>query len=244
MKKKKVNYLLLIIFLIFLIATTNLLYKHITIKLANKNNKEMVEELSKYEKPTEEEEVRKYIKGLKEKYNNNDIVGVLEIPKLNLTVPLLQGNNNRYYLSHLINHKYGLSTVFVDYRTDLDKAKQINIYGHNSNVYDLPFKALLKYMNKKNYSKEEYIIIGTENGITKYQIFSVAIVSDKFEHESIKFNSQDAWNKHFKKLKSDSKYETDVNVTGSDQVLVLQTCLQGKQKGSLLVISSKKVEGE
>lgn len=247
MKKNKLRvYKFLLIVLILLIATTGtiLVYRYIDRQIIQKEMNIVNNEIIKHEKPTDEEEAAIYISRLKDEYNNDDVVGVIRIDGLDIYQPLLQGSNNDYYLYHLINGKRGLSTVFVDYRTNLNSSKQINIYGHNSNYYDLPFKKLTNYLNKSFYEDNKYIEILTEEKITKYEIFSVAKVKGEYEHEKLSFKNNEAWNEHFQILKSNSIYETNVSITGEDEILILQTCLQGSQKGYLLVISARKVEGE
>jgi len=246
MKNKRViyNLILSITIIIFLVASIIITIKYMKDNKIKENEIVINKEISNYVEPKEEEQIVVYIRNLREEYDNDDVVGIIKIEALDIYLPLLQTTNNKYYLNHLINKKYGYSTIFVDYRTNINDAKQINIYGHNSNKYDLPFKKLLKYLDKNFYKGNEYIELQTEKGITSYKIFSVEIAKDKYEHEKILFNSSNKWNKHFNILKNNSTYDTNVLVNGEDSIVVLQTCLQRELKGSLLVISARKVESE
>ena len=60
-------------------------------------------------------------------------------------------------------------------------------------------------------------------------------------YEYINFNSEEEYLNHLKKLKSKSMYDTGVEVTKDDEILILQTCSTHKnyhnyQKKYLLII--------
>ena len=40
------------------------------------------------------------INDARNKYNNNDVVGILEIDNTDYIVPIMQANDNEYYLNH------------------------------------------------------------------------------------------------------------------------------------------------
>ena len=79
------------------------------------------------------------------KYKNDDIVGRLEIPGL-INILIVKGTDNEYYLSRAVTKKKdNRGTEFMDYRVN-SNSKQINIYGHNSRTYDIPFRKLEKFL--------------------------------------------------------------------------------------------------
>ena len=57
----------------------------------------------------------------------------------------------------------------MDYRNTFND-KQINIYGHNSNKYDVPFKDLVKYKDSEFTKSNDEIYLTTSSGINKYKI--------------------------------------------------------------------------
>ena len=122
----------------------------------------------------------------------------------------------------------------MDYRSDVS-SKQINIYGHNSRYYDVVFKRLEKYLDKDFYKSNRYISLITVDDVFNYEIFSVN-VTDSENH--LDFSS--SFNDRVKFLKTNSLYDTGVDVSDDDYLLVLQTCIYNRS-GGLLVISAKKV---
>lgn len=176
---------------------------------------------------------------LQKEYNNKDIKGILKIA--GLSIILVQGNDNDYYLNHLVNKKQNKTgSVFIDYRTDITVDKQVNIYGHSSDYYDIPFNILKKYMNKDFYLNNNKAYIDTVDESYEYEIFSVKITSDE-SHLKVKFNALDEFMNHIAKLRSGSLYDTGVNVNKEDDILVIQTCINNNPLGKLLIINLRKV---
>lgn len=171
----------------------------------------------------------------KEYYSNEDIIGAIKIEGTKIDSLIVRSNDNEYYLNHSINKEYDIKgSIFIDYRTNLN-SKQINIYGHNSKDYDLPFKELEKYIKKSFY--DDHKIIEIWNGIEtfKYKIFSIQIVTADYEHMNIdSLNSQE----HIEKL-SKSIYETNIKASEKDKILVLQTCNYNPKNSYLLIIAKK-----
>ena len=79
---------------------------------------------------------------MEDKYNNKDIIGYLKIDNI-LNTPVLQGNDNYYYLNHNINKEIDKKgSVFLDYRNNISDKKLI-IYGHSGKEKELSFKKIM-----------------------------------------------------------------------------------------------------
>ena len=168
-----------------------------------------------------------------------DIIGILKIDNL-INEVIVKGSDNKYYLNHSIDkEKIKSGSIFMDYRNDFN-SKQINIYGHNSTNNELPFKKLLSYLDESYYKDNKYITLYNDEIKNRYVIFSVSMIKENFEHEKLSFDNSSSWNTHFQILKNNSIYDTHENIDENDDILVLQTCMQGKNKGYLLVISARK----
>lgn len=231
MRNKKVIktlYSLLVIILITL--STYSLYRYINQekeKINIKNN--IKEEVSLIENTQTLEYYKKY-------YSNEDIVGSLKIEGTNIDTLLVKTTDNEYYLKHNIKKEYDeIGSIYVDYRTNLD-SKQINVYGHNSNIYDVIFKELEKYLNKEFYENHKYITIWDGDKTNTYEIFSVQIITNGYEYMNLNPND---WDKHIRKL-NNSIYDTKIKAVANDDILVLQTC-NYNPVNSFLIINSRKV---
>ena len=173
------------------------------------------------------------ITNYKEIYNNDDIVGKIVINGTSINEIVVQGKDNEYYLNHDIYKKENIEgSVFLDYRTSIN-SNQINIYGHNSELYDVPFKELSNYLDYSFYINHKYIEIYDGYINHKYIIFSINLTKDN-EHLKL-----DKSINHLDKLKR-SIYNANIDVDVNDNVLVIQTC-NTKQNGTYIIISAKEV---
>ena len=198
---------------------------------------------SKLDIKKEEISVKDEIDELKKKYNNDEVIAILNIDD-EINTPVAQTNDNQFYLKKSLSLKKSvLGSVFMDYRVNKD-SKQINIYGHNSTKYKPPFNALEGYLKKEYFNEHRNISLKINNEIKKYEIFSIVLADKKSteEHMNINYKSDSEWVKHFNRLKKRSIYKTNIELNENDKVLVLQTCLFGKYKGKLMIVVARLVE--
>ena len=168
---------------------------------------------------------KEIIEKLRDEYNNDDVVGILEINNTDYVVPVMQGDDNDYYLDHTPNGENNfMGSIYLDYRIDIDSSKKLLIYGHNSSNVDMPFTILEEFYDKDYYDNHKYIEITTSTTKKKYEIFSVHVETSDFTYMNINFDDEDDYFNHIKKLKSRSMYDTGVELSSDDEILILQTC--------------------
>lgn len=168
----------------------------------------------------------------RKEYNNDDIIGRLEIPGL-FNLLITKYKDNDYYLNHNIYKKKDIKgTEFVDFRNDADD-KNINIYGHNSRTYELPFRKLEKYLNEDFFNNNKYIIFQTDKGDRLYEVVALKKVTTDYEHMNIETKNQ---MEHIDKLLDNTIYLNDLNYDEKTNVIVLQTCeMEDKNSFYLLI---------
>lgn len=244
MKNTNKHYIIIIL-LVMLIASilTFNIYKYnntLKSKIINSNTIEVNYEINKIDY---EEELNK----VRNKYNNNDIVGILSNSDDTLNEIVMQSTDNDYYLEHTVYHESNWrGQTFLDYRNDINNSDKLIIYGHNSNYYNLPFKVLENYYNKSYYDENKYLYLQTNLNKYKYEIFSVYVeVSDWDYYNKMKFNTKDEYYNHILKLKNKSMYDTNVSVNEDDKILIIQTCSTKKEysnyENKFLLIIAKRV---
>lgn len=164
---------------------------------------------------------------IKKIYNNNNIIARLEIPYLfNIFIP--QGKDNEYYLNHNLSNRYDIrGHPFIDYRSNIN-SNQINIYGHNSNVFDLPFQKLTNYLDKDFFYKNNIIYLETETELRIYTIFALKEV--KLSNEHMLHYSEELQVSHIDKLKENSIYTSNITYNEKSELLILQTCTLKEDK--------------
>ena len=188
--------------------------------------------------------VKDYINELRSKYDNDDIKGILSIDGLDVSIPVVKGKDNSYYLKHAVTKKKSvIGSVFIDYRNNTN-SRQINIYGHNSTKFNPPFKVLEGYLNKDYYNEHKYFEFMVNDETRKYEIFSVIVANmdSSEEHMQFSYKKNSDWLKHFQRLQKKSKYKINVTVNKNDKIMVLQTCIFGRYHDKLLVIVGREIE--
>lgn len=163
------------------------------------------------------------VSSLRDEYNNDEIVGVLEIPDVFKTV-IVKHNDNEFYLNHDISKKSSeLGSVFMDYRNSLGD-KKILIYGHNSTRGNkLPFVYLDKYVKKSYYQKHPYFYFYSDKRYI-YDIFSVYVEDEDFDYVNLDNYNGLSYLEHINKLKNKSIYDTGINLSDDSKIMILQTC--------------------
>lgn len=241
MKKNKTILIITIFFLIILTLTIHTLNNRTSDYLLNVDNIDVEENIE--QNPVIN--YKKIINNLKKEYNNNDVVGILEINNTEYIVPIMQGEDNDYYLNHTPDGKKNyMGSIYLDFRVDIDKNKKLLIYGHNSSNIDMPFKILEEYYNQDYYKTHKYIEITTSKEKKKYEIFSVHIETEDFSYMKTDFSTDEEYLKHIQTLKSRSMYDTGVSISKSDETIILQTCSTHKDysnysKKYLLIVAKR-----
>lgn len=159
---------------------------------------------------------------MEDKYDNKDIIGYLKIDNI-LNTPVLQSNDNYYYLNHNINKEIDKKgSVFLDYRNNIYDNKLI-IYGHSGREKELSFNVLNKYNDYNFYKKHSSLLFIHDNKIDKYKIFSSYIEKEDYDYLNLK-NFNGSYIEHLNKLKNKSKYLINTNLDDNSKIIILQTC--------------------
>lgn len=183
----------------------------------------------------------KIIDDVREEYHNNDIVGILNIDNTDYRVPILQGEDNDYYLNHTPDGRENfMGSIYLDYRVDIDSSRKLLIYGHNSSRIDMPFKILEEFYDIDYFNNHKTMSIITSNTEKKYEIFSVYVEPSDYSYMNLKISDEE-YSNQIRMFKNKSLYDTGVEVTGDEEILILQTCSTHKdytkyEKKYLLII--------
>ena len=149
-KKEKVNskkyIFLIIIFIISISFISYNLYNKYKNKKINKEAKDFINTNTETNiSKTEEQERIEKVKELQKE--NSDIVGWIEIPNSNISYPVLQGEDNSYYMTHNYKREYSKDgSIFLDKDYDWRKpSTNLLMYGHNNRDSKEMFVDLMNY---------------------------------------------------------------------------------------------------
>lgn len=154
-----------------------------------------------------------------------EIIGWLKIPNTSIDHPVVQGDDNQYYLNHNVNHERDKSgAIFMDYR---NRNKVLNrntiIYGHFMKNKTM-FYDLHKFKNKKFFLNNKTISFDTLNNEYSWEVFSVYVTKTDFYYIQPDFNDAKRYEEFLKIIKEKSMYQSDINLDKNDIVLTLSTC--------------------
>ncbi len=241
MKKKWRLLLVMVIIFILLIPIFN------SIKLPKDKNiiTTNYSEVTDIMKIDYSEEINAY----REKYHNDEVVGILNILNTDYRRPVMQHADNDYYLNHLEDKSSNyLGSLFADFRVDINSSKKILIYGHNSEYIDMPFKILENYYDIDYFKTHQYMELITTKEKKLYQIFSVYVEPTDYSYMKVDFDNTDSWLEHLKKLKQKSMYDTHNEIQEDDEILILQTCSTHddykQYKNKYLLIILRRIKNE
>ena len=227
-KKKLFNVVMRIIELIFLIL---LVYSSINIFKwynNNKENKQIINEIAESVTINQEtNEEKKYKINFEElKQKNSDTVAWLKVENTNIEFPIVQANNNSYYLTHNFDKEYNVAGwIFADYKNKLDGTdRNIVVYGHNMRNNSM-FGSLKDVITEEWYNNEEnkYITFVTENDYQTYQVFSVYQIKTEDYYIKTEFKSNE-FTEFIDTITKRSKKYFGINVSKEDTILTLSTC--------------------
>jgi sortase B len=156
---------------------------------------------------------------------NKDTVGWLTIPHSNIDYPILQADDNDYYLHHSFEHKKNSAgAIFMDYRNDpLSIGQNTILYGHRMRDGSM-FKHLVKYLDNRFFTENPII---TFDGLVKdgkWQVFSAYITDTSFNYIQTKFDSDNQYSAFLKAISERSKHKTSITLSIDDKILTLSTC--------------------
>lgn len=158
---------------------------------------------------------------------NPDVVGWIIVNNTNIDYPVVQTTDNSFYLSHSLDKEYNAAGwPFADYRVKGDgKDKNITIYGHNRKDGSM-FGSLKNILQPEWYENETNLQVDyiTEDGLKKYQVFSVYQIAKETYYTDNSFESNEEYMNFLKELQSRSKVDFGVELEKDDQILTLSTC--------------------
>lgn len=213
---------------------------------------EIIDEHHKNPDKEEEEEPQQPYENLlpsfRQQYNNNYIAAQLQLPSVKIDTLITQAQNNNYYLNHNLYNQYDeMGTSFIDFRNhNIDTDRQVNIYGHNtqySQYYDkLPFTNLEAYTDEGVFNNYKDVYFSTDLARYKYRVIAVKIVTNSDnEHMKVKFDDDNDWLQHTRKLLSNTMYiDKEHSFVGiNDKLLILQACHYNPMNSYILIICKR-----
>lgn len=210
--------------------------------------------------PTEDEIIEHNI-DVMQKYKeiSENVIGYIELSGCDLFQPVVQGEDNDYYLTHTYyDEKNKGGSIFADYRCRIEEdytSPNLVLYGHNQEDGTM-FGNLKNYkQNIEFYANNPIVTIGTDYGVSKYIIYGFFVTNalenqdtygEVFHyHDYIEtMNDEYTFNWYLEEVMERNQIISPVDVKFGDRLLCLSTCSNEFSNSRFVVFARKLRDGE
>ena len=162
---------------------------------------------------------------------NDDIVGWIYCPNTLINYPIVQGADNDYYLTHLIDDSWNENgSIFMDYRNAFDFTDSNTlIYGHNMKTGAM-FAELMNYKTQSFYNAHPYIYIFTPQQNYRMDLIAGCIVDHNASIYTLTPTADIISN-----LMANSTFNSDKEYPGGN-VVTLSTCTSAYDNARYVIL--------
>ncbi|MBQ4051375.1 MAG: nicotinamide-nucleotide amidohydrolase family protein [Oscillospiraceae bacterium] len=185
---------------------------------------------------------------------NPDIAGWVTIPDTNVNLPVMQCEDNAFYLNHDINGEHDINGLpFMDFRNKLEPgvfSTNTLIYGHNM-TSGMIFRDLVYYKDPEYFKAHPIVTFDTVYDETQWIVFSCfeanteSRIGEVFQYFNF-VNSKDPerieW--YIDEVRSRSYFDVDIDVSAEDTFLTMQTCANDMYETKVCIVARKLRDGE
>ncbi len=180
---------------------------------------------------------------------NNDLVGWLTIGDTVIDYPVMQCEDNEYYLHHDFygeDSKYGC--LYVKDVADPAEGTNFIIYGHNMKDGSM-FGDLDEYRSRDFYLEHSTISFDTLYEERTYEIVAVFLSQVYYSEDDVfkyyqfyQADTQEEFEDFYENIKKLSLYDTEEEAEFGDTFLTLSTCAYHVKDGRFVVVAKRLAE--
>lgn len=166
-----------------------------------------------------------------------EVVAWLVCDGTGIDYPVMQTDNNDYYLHHLYDGSENSNgALFVDYRNHgLFTDDNTVIYGHNMRN-GVMFHVLNEYKSQDFYDAYPTMRISTVDGDYLIELISGTIENGNYEFVEFNFEDFDEMNRYISGFISRSTFQSNITVQPSDKLISLCTCTYEEDNARYMLI--------
>ena len=156
---------------------------------------------------------------------NPDVLGWILIPGTAVSYPMVQGEDNQYYLNHTWKKWNSVvGSIFLECNNSADLSDfNTLVYGHRMNNGSM-FASLKNYKRQSYWEAHPCVYLTDDSGSHKYEIFAAYEVSTQGETYRLGFSGDEAKQSFLDYCQDLSVISTGITPTVYDRVLTLSTC--------------------
>ena len=171
--------------------------------------------------------------------DSENYIGWIYVPNTNISYPIMQGDDNKYYLKHdYAGKRSAAGSIFLDYRSNDVTDSHAIIYGHNM-MYGSMFSRLKDYVNVRGYAAEHpaFWIIQPDGKKILYGVFAADCPrkDNKYIYTIIRTVGTDEADESrmffadiLKFMQRRTIYDYGLDVTPDDSTVTLSVCMRNR----------------
>lgn len=185
---------------------------------------------------------------------NQDLVGWLSIEGLDMNYPIVQSDDNDYYLRHTWNKEYSVyGAPFMDsYNNAKDLDANTVLYGHSMRRDDQMFTPLKTYKTIDGFKANPTFTYSTLYADYTFKVYAVFITNGTaegdngylFNYHTKTFIDDQNFSEFMEEIDQRALYTTGVDVQVGDKLMTLSTCTYDFDEARLVVVGRMVREGE
>lgn len=167
---------------------------------------------------------------------NPDIYGYIHIDGTNISFPIVQGEDNEYYLNRAWNGDFlVVGSIYADFRADenIENNRNTVFYGHNMLDGNM-FNNVMLFRDEEVFNSK-LIEIYTFDGIYTYEPFAIFQTVYTYQYFRMEFMSDEDFVRFCEEMQSNSEHSKDMTFTGEDKIITLSTCTPSDDASSYYV---------
>ncbi len=156
---------------------------------------------------------------------NPDVLGWIWIPDTQVDYPIMDGEDNDYYLEHTWDRQPSLAgSIGLECMNSSDLSDfNTLLYGHRMKNETM-FGSLKHYNRMEYYQAHPYVYILDDSGVHRYEVFSAYTAPVDGDTFLYGFLNEAHMLSFLEYCKTNSVIDIDVNLTPNDRILTLVTC--------------------
>lgn len=172
---------------------------------------------------------------------NEDLVGYLYYPSLDIEEVIVRSTDNTYYLNRSFYKEYmEFGTVFMSY-DQTDESQNKTLYGHWIQNSSAKFSNLHKLKDPANYEKYSTFEYADSENVYEYEVAYVIYHETYEDDNNVPYWQGDFTESEFEAFVQNANhqemYDTGIEVTADDNLLSLQTCITYDSDERLVIIA-------
>ena len=167
---------------------------------------------------------------------NSDIVAWITVPGTQIDYPVVQGQDNEFYLEHLFTKETNhTGCVFLDAANHGDFSDRNSmLYAHHMRNGSM-FADLEGYRQEGFLEAHPYFVLQTPEAVYRVEPFADVLGDAYSTYNQTSFTDGAEFMNFIDNIRANSTFQTDTVITEEDQILGLSTCRYDASEGRYAV---------